>query len=64
MADQLDDWKDYLHLKNMDRGKDFAFLREVVSSPLIGLGKEAETTNDSGYFSRRGSKDADTNPDK
>ena len=62
MADQLDDWKDYLHLKNIDRGKDFALLREIVSSPLIGLGKEAGT-NDSGYFSRRGSKE-NTKSDK
>ena len=32
MADQLDDWKEYLHLKNIDRGKDFALLREIVST--------------------------------
>ncbi len=55
MADQLDDWKDYLRLKIIDRGKDFAFLREIVSSPLTGLSEEAGMRN-SGYFSRRGSK--------
>ena len=55
MADQLDDWKDYLRLKIIDRGKDFAFLREIVSSPITGLGEEAGM-RDGGYFSRRGSK--------
>ena len=55
MADQLDDWKDYLRLKMIDRGKDFVFLREIVSSPLTGLGEEAGM-RDSGYFSRRESK--------
>ena len=55
MADQLDDWKDYLRLKNMDRGKDFAFLREIVSSPITDTG-EAAGVKDGGYFSRRGSK--------
>lgn len=55
MADQLDDWKDYLRLKIMDRGKDFAFLREIVSSPITDLG-EAAGVRDGGYFSRRGSK--------
>ncbi len=55
MADQLDDWKDYLRLKIIDRGKDFAFLRDIVSSPITYLGEEAGM-RDSGYFSRRGSK--------
>ena len=54
MADQLDDWKEYLRLKIMDRGKDFAFLREIVSSPITDLG-EAAGVRDGGYFSRRGS---------
>lgn len=58
MADQFDDWREYLRLKSIDRGKDFTFLREIVSSPLTGLGEEAGT-KDNGYFSRRGSQ-ADT----
>ena len=68
MADQLDDWKDYLRLKIMDRGKDFAFLREIVSSPLTADpsdevaaaaaagGVRNNIDNNGGYFSRRGSK--------
>ena len=55
MADQLDDWKEYLRLKIIDRGNDFAVLREIVSSPLTGLGEEAGM-KDTGYFSGRGSK--------
>ena len=55
MADQLDDWKDYLRLKMIDRGKDFALLREIVTSPLTNLGEEGGM-RDIGYFSRRGSK--------
>ena len=55
MADQLDDWKDYLRLKIVDRGNDFALLREIVSSPITDLGEEAGT-RDTGYFSRMGSK--------
>ena len=55
MADQLDDWKDYLRLKMIDRGNDFALLREIVSSPLTGAGGEGGM-RDSGYFSRRDSK--------
>ena len=59
MADQLDDWKDYLRLKIMDRGKDFAFLREIVSSPITELGESAGV-RDGGYFSRRGSSKINT----
>ena len=55
MADQLDDWKDYQRLKTIDRGEDFAFLRELVSSPITGM-SEYPGHRDSGYFSRRGSK--------
>lgn len=60
MADQLDDWKDYLRLKIIDRGKDFAFLREIVSSPITELGEAAGSAKDGGYFSRRGSKSTNT----
>ena len=31
MADQLDDWKEYLRLKIIDRGNDFAVLRDCQS---------------------------------
>ena len=31
MADQLNDWKDYLRLKIFDRGNDFALLRDCQS---------------------------------
>ena len=55
MADQLDDWKEYLRLKIIDRGNDFAVLREIVSSPITGLSEEASMRN-TGYFSGRGSK--------
>ena len=31
-SDQLDDWKDYQRLKIVDRGEDFAMLREIIGS--------------------------------
>ena len=60
MADQLDDWKDYLRLKIIDRGKDFAFLREIVSTPITELREAAGGARDGGYFSRRGSMSTNT----
>lgn len=60
-SDQLDDWKDYQRLKLIDRGDDFAMLREILAQPQ-GVG-EGDAINDgrhgsedSGYFSRRSSK--------
>ncbi|CAD6574376.1 MAG: hypothetical protein ASARMPREDX12_006570 [Alectoria sarmentosa] len=64
-SDQLDDWKDYQRLKLVDRGDDFAVLREILAQPQ-GAGEELDDgdgmnngrhgSEDSGYFSRRGSK--------
>lgn len=64
MSDQLDDWRDYQRLKNVDRGEDFAVLREILRGPHADwkteLLKDDEgedvITRDSGYFSRRSSK--------
>ena len=60
MSDQLDDWRDYQHLKHVDRGEDFDMLREILRDPapqVTGeLGGEAMERDDSGYFSRRSSK--------
>lgn len=63
-SDQLDDWKDYQRLKLIDRGDDFAILREMLAQP--GEGEETSEgrgmndvrhgSEDSGYFSRRSSK--------
>ena len=66
-SDQLDDWKDYQRLKLIDRGEDFAMLHEILAQPAevganVGLGEgysirdERQGSEDSGYFSRRGSK--------
>ncbi|KAL6720512.1 hypothetical protein ACLMJK_002436 [Lecanora helva] len=60
MSDQLDDWRDYQHLKNVDRGDDFAMLREMIREPTVRvnetLGGEDMERIDSGYFSRRNSR--------
>ena len=60
MSDQLDDWRDYQRLKHVDRGEDFALLREIIREPTVKmveeLGGEAMERDDSGYFSRRESK--------
>lgn len=65
-SDQLDDWRDYQRLKLVDRGDDFAMLHEILAQPVgtpEEVGGEAYDRNDgrhgsedSGYFSRRGSK--------
>ena len=60
MSDQIDDWRDYQHLKNVDRGEDFDTLREILRDPTPQvteeLGGEEMERDDSGYFSRRSSK--------
>ncbi len=64
MSDQLDDWRDYQRLKNVDRGEDFAVLREILRGPHAGSKTEIlyddedgeDIKRDSGYFSRRSSK--------
>lgn len=60
-SDQLDDWKDYQRLKIVDRGDDFAMLREILSrgeemGDGEGLNDGRHGSEDSGYFSRRSSK--------
>lgn len=64
-SDQLDDWRDYQRLKLIDRGDDFAMLHEILAQP-VGTPDEVgeaydrkdgrQGSEDSGYFSRRGSK--------
>ena len=60
MSDQLDDWRDYQRLKNVDRGDDFAVLRELLREPTADMNQEISSEDmekhDSGYFSRRPSK--------
>lgn len=64
MSDQLDDWRDYQRLKNVDRGEDFAILREILRGPHAASNTEIldddeggeDMKRDSGYFSRRSSK--------
>lgn len=65
MADQLDDWRDYQRLKNVDRGEDFDVLRDILGgTPLDSkpesldeyVGGEGMQRGDSGYFSRRSSR--------
>lgn len=65
MSDQLDDWRDYQRLKNVDHGEDFAMLREILRGPHADSkaeifddyeGGEDMKRGDSGYFSRRSSK--------
>jgi len=66
MSDQLDDWRDYQRLKNVDRGEDFAVLREILRGPHEDSKAEIlEDDNDSGedlnmgdrgYLSRRSPK--------
>lgn len=61
MSDQLDDWRDYQRLKTIDRGEDFAVLRDILKGPNDlstgeDIGGEDMERGDSGYFSRRSSK--------
>jgi len=62
MSDQLDDWRDYQRLKHLDRGEDFALLREILRDPTPETnnhdlnGEGDRERHDSGYFSRRNSK--------
>jgi len=54
----LDDWKDYRHFKNTDRGDDFAILRDILRDAIQEKDKKDGKTArhesyDSGYFSRR-----------
>lgn len=66
-SDQLDDWRDYQRLKLIDRGDDFAMLHEMLAQPVetpdevggggaYNLKDGRQGSEDSGYFSRRGSK--------
>ena len=61
-SDQLDDWKDYQRLKLIDGGDDFAMLREILASEATGDVESRDDgrhgSEDSGYFSRKGSKAA------
>ena len=57
MSDQLDDWRDYQRSKNMDRGDDFAMLRQLAETPMEDPAfGDPRDRQDSGYFSRRSSK--------
>lgn len=56
----LDDWRDYQHFRNIDRGEDFAILRDILRDDLHAQdekhGKTARHESyDSGYFSHRAS---------
>lgn len=56
----LNDWKDYQHFKNTDRGEDFAVLRDILQDETQDKDIEDEKSEppkrqDSGYFSNRAS---------
>ena len=67
-SDQLDDWRDYQRLKLIDRGDDFAMLREMLAQPQDDEGGSdaysikdgRHGSEDSGYYSRRASKAVST----
>jgi hypothetical protein len=59
-ADMLNDWKDYQHFKNTDRGEDFAVLRDILQDEtqdkdIKDEKPEPPKRQDSGYFSNRAS---------
>ena len=62
VSDQLDDWRDYQRSKHVDRGEDFDLLHEILREPTANVNEQSGGENmeraDSGYFSRRSSKDS------
>ena len=72
-SDQLDDWKDYQRLKLIDDGDDFAMLHEILAQGEMveeemgdgySMKNRRHGSEDSGYFSRRGSKAISTGDGK